>query len=75
MFWIFIIIDTQRRFQLTPPKTDSMLLSRKINKPYHPPLFMSNVQIKEVTSHKHLGILLSSDCTWHTHIGYIKEKA
>ena len=38
------------------PKTGSMLLSRKINKPFHPPLFMSNVQIKEVTSHKHLGI-------------------
>ena len=61
--------------KFSPPKTDSMLLSRKINKPYHPPLFMSNVQIKEVTSHKHLGIHLSSDCTWHTHIGYIKEKA
>ena len=29
----------------------------------------------EVTSHKHLGIHLSGDCMWHTHIGYIKEKA
>ena len=50
-------------------------IGRKINKPYHPPLFMSDVQIKEVASHKHLGIHLSSDCTWHTHIDYIKEKA
>ena len=29
----------------------------------------------EVTSHKHLGSHLSGDCMWHTHIGYIKEKA
>ena len=58
-----------------PPKTDSMLLSRKLLRPYHPPLFMSDTQIKEVAHHKHLGIYLSSDCSWHTHINYIKEKA
>ena len=50
--------------KFSPPKIDSMLLSREINKPYYPPLFMSNVQIKDVTSHKHLGIHLSSDCTY-----------
>ena len=26
-------------------------------------------------SHKHLGIYLSKDCSWHEHIKYIKEKA
>ena len=43
--------------KFSPPKTDSMLLSRKINKPYHPPLFMSNNQIKEVTSY-HINTLV-----------------
>ena len=28
---------------------------------------MNNEPIKEVTSHKHLGIFLSSDGTWHEH--------
>lgn len=58
-----------------PPKTESMLISRKIVKPVHPPIFMSNQQITEVSFHKHLGIFLSNDCTWHRHIDYIKEKA
>ena len=36
---------------------------------------MQNQQISEVETHKHLGIFLSSDCTWHTHIDCIKNKA
>ena len=58
-----------------PPKTESMLISRKIIKPVHPPIFMSNQEITEVNFHKHLGIFFSNDCTWHKHIDYIKEKA
>ena len=61
--------------KFSPPKTESMVVTRKINKPNHPPLFMSDVLIKEVSSHKHLGVHLSSDCTWHSHIERIKEKA
>ena len=52
-----------------------MVISRKINKPYHPPIYMENAEIKEVSAHKHLGIFFSNDCSWHTHIDYIKEKA
>ena len=58
-----------------PIKTESFLASRKLVKPIHPPLFMEGSQITEVESHKHLGIFLSNDCTWHKHIEYIKEKA
>lgn len=36
---------------------------------------MQNQQISEVETHKHLGIFLSNDCTWHKHVDYIKEKA
>ena len=35
---------------------------------------MLKQQIKEVENHKHLGIYLSNDASWHTHINYIKEK-
>ena len=52
-----------------------MLISRKLNKPVHQPIFMQEVQIAEVSSHKHLGLVLSNDCTWHQHIDYITKKA
>ncbi|MCG8034058.1 MAG: reverse transcriptase family protein [Candidatus Thiodiazotropha taylori] len=58
-----------------PVKTEALLVSRKRNKPIHPPLFMQDHQITEVESHKHLGIYLSNDCSWHVQIEYIKQKA
>ena len=36
---------------------------------------MLNQQIKDVQFHKHLGVFLSTDCSWHKHIDYIKGKA
>ena len=36
---------------------------------------MDNQIIAEVDTHKHLGIYLSNDCTWHKHIDYVKDKA
>ena len=36
---------------------------------------MLDQQIKEVESHKHLGGILSNDCSWQKHIDFIKEKA
>ena len=39
----------------------------------HPPVFMQDQKIKEVESHKHLGVILSNDCSWQKHIEY-KEK-
>ncbi|MES9994334.1 MAG: reverse transcriptase family protein [Candidatus Thiodiazotropha sp.] len=58
-----------------PAKTESLLISRKRNRQHHPPLFMQDHQITEVESHKHLGLYLSNDCTWHKHIDFITEKA
>ena len=58
-----------------PSKTETLLISRKLNKPLHPPLFMQNHQISEADSHKHLGLYFSNDCTWHQHINNITVKA
>jgi hypothetical protein len=58
-----------------PTKSESMVISRKRLKPLHPPLVMNNEQIISISSHKHLGVYLSEDCKWHTHIDYIKTKA
>ena len=58
-----------------PSKSESMLISRKTNKPPHPPLSIGGVDIPLVNIHKHLGVYLANDCTWHEHITFIKEKA
>ena len=42
-----------------PTKLESLLMSRKTNRPFHPPLFMDNQIIEKVSSHKHLGTFLS----------------
>ena len=42
-------------------KTDSMLISRKINSPYHPPLIFQGHTLENVNSDKHLGVTLRSD--------------
>ena len=36
---------------------------------------MNNQQVNEVSTHKHLGLYLSNNCSWHEHIEYIKAKA
>ena len=57
-----------------PSKSESRLISRKVNKPYHPPLMINYQQVSEDTSHKHLGLYFSNDCKWHDHIQAIKKK-
>ena len=51
-----------------PSKSESVIFSRKRNKPNHPNIVMNQQPIEEVNLHKHLGIFLSSDCTWHDHL-------
>ena len=49
-----------------PPKGESFLVFRKINRPIHPPLYMQNVKIEEVECHNYLGVAcLSNDCNWY----------
>ena len=61
--------------KFNPAKSEYLLISRKLNRPRQPSLIMNNVFINEVSSHKHLGIFLSNDGTWHEHIHYITSKA
>ena len=58
-----------------PSKSESVIFSRKRNRPNHPQVLMDQQPIHEVNLHKHLGIIFSSDCTWHDHLEYIKSKA
>ena len=60
--------------RFNPNKTESLIITRKTRPLYRPPIFMLDVQINQVASHKHLGIFLSSDLHWTVHINYIKTK-
>ncbi len=56
-------------------KTVFMLLSRKLNRPVFPPLYMNNTQLRQVESHKHLGLTLSQSFSWDDHITDVCSKA
>ena len=61
--------------KFNPSKSESLLVSRKNNRNMDPPLIMNAVHINEVQHHKHLGVILSNDGTWHEHINLITSKA
>ena len=54
--------------EFSPPKTVTLNVSRKKKKLPKPPLIMNNIFLKNVTSHKHLGVTLADDLGWATHI-------
>ena len=58
-----------------PSKTESLTISKKINQPIHPPLYMNNIMINSINDHKHLGLTLSSDGSWKTHLNSTLIKA
>ena len=58
-----------------PPKTETLLISRKANQIHHPPLYFDGIPIQEVTNHKHLGLIFNNTCHWGQHIDYIIDKA
>ena len=59
----------------TPQKTETMVISRKVNKPHHQSLIMNNQQLEDVKYHKHLGVTISDDGSWNKHIELVIDKA
>ena len=77
---MYVIVDdmatihawsTKWLVNFNPQKTETMTITRKINKPFHPPLTIIN----QVTEHKHLGLEISNDGSWQKHIDLITKKA
>ena len=50
-----------------PSKTESLLVSLKKRKDLPPPSTFGASVIKEVTAHKHLSVILSSNLSWGSH--------
>ena len=55
-------------------KTEVMTISKKVNKPHHPPIYMNNEILKEVEKHKHLGLIFQEDGCWISHVDVLIEK-
>ena len=54
---------------INPNKTEAMIFSTKRDKPaMHPALYYEGNKIDIVSSHNHLGVTLSSNLSWRTHI-------
>ena len=45
-------------------KTETMTISRKIDKPDHTPVYMDNIDSSTVSEHKHLGLVISDNESW-----------
>ena len=56
-------------------KTETMTISRKVDKPYHPSLYMDSNDISTVSEHKHLGLVISDNGSRKKHIDMITGKA
>ena len=61
--------------RFNPSKSESLIISRKPNKPTHPNLLIYNVVIPQVNIHKHLGNFISSNVSWDNHLEYIIDKS
>ena len=59
---------TQWLVDFNPSKTECLLFSNKRIPATHPPLYMDGQSIKNVESHKHLGIHFSNNGHWDLHI-------
>ena len=55
--------------------TSSSSIKEKHQPPNYPPFLMNNVQVTRFEQHKHLGIIVNQQRSWHHHIQEITGKA
>ena len=61
--------------KFNPNKTESLIMSRRSGRTNHPAVLMLDQAVPEVEYHKHLGIFLTNDLSWHKHIDHVTSKA
>ena len=66
----------RRGMMLNPKKCKEMVVSfLKYKFPCDNPIFISGCPVESVSSFKLLGVLLSDDLTWSSHVDYVLKKA
>ena len=63
---------TQWQVTFNASKTVYILFSKKLEPPYGSPITLNGVPIKRVESHCHLGVTLSENLSWETHVSICK---
>ena len=58
----------QWRVTFNASKTVYMIISNKSKVPRYPDLYLHGERLTKVTSHKHLGVTLTSNMSWNLHI-------
>ena len=56
-------------------KTEYMIFSYKRTETIYPPLLFNGIQIKKVNEHTHLGLTLTTNMSWASHVRQITTKA
>ena len=59
----------------SPPKTETLIVSNKCHLESHPTIHIDGNPLTEVHFHKHVGVTLSRDLSWHRHISSVSNKA
>ncbi len=72
-----VLAEWARQWRVTynASKTVYMIVSNKSVSPVYPDLYLNRVKLKKVSSHKHLGVTLTSDMKWGVHIDAAISKA
>ena len=58
-----------------PSKTEEMVISRKVKKVNYPQLKFKDEPVKRVQEHKHLGLIITHNLSWDSHIKSVCTKA
>ncbi len=66
---------SRNNLTLNPNKCKTMIISRKRNSVQPPQLTLNGTPLEQVETFKYLGVLLSSDLSWSTHVESICTKA
>ena len=61
--------------KFNPSKSEFLIILKKLLKPVHPDLNMSNINVPNVEVHKHLGLYFSCNGSWDYPIQITLEKA
>ena len=61
--------------KFNPTKTKYLIFSKRLVRNDYGPLYLQNKELTEVSSHKHLGLVLNNTLTWNNHIRKVCTEA
>ena len=69
------IYGTQWLITFNALKTEYIIVSKRKTRAMHPDLLINDTKLTEVNNHKHLGLTISNNMSWSSHINEILAKA